>query len=222
MTEIRVLIADDHAVLRSGLKLLIRTQPDMVVVGEAGDFPSARKKIIELRPNVVTLDLSMPGGDAVKVIEDLTREIPETRLVILTMHDDASMFRAAFAAGAAGYVVKSAADTELLTAIRTVAAGRIHRRHCRRRPRIVADEIDAGLSDDICRCRTGRICRSAVLARLLVDTGGATANETRPHQAWGNESRPTRTTVAGADSLPGQTCVAQGRQRRTTQPGSDV
>lgn len=126
MTEIRVLIADDHAVLRSGLKLLISTQHDMVVVGEAGDFPTAREKIIELRPNVVTLDLSMPGGDAVKVIEDLTRVLPETRLVILTMHDDASMFRAAFAAGAAGYVVKSAADTELLTAIRTVAAGRTY------------------------------------------------------------------------------------------------
>jgi len=124
MTEIRVLIADDHAVLRSGLKLLISTQADMVVIGEAGDFLTARQKIIELRPDVVTLDLSMPGGDAVKVIKDLTREIPETRLVILTMHDDASMFRTAFAAGAAGYVVKSAADTELLTAIRTVAAGR--------------------------------------------------------------------------------------------------
>lgn len=124
MTEIRVLIADDHAVLRSGLKLLLSTQADMVVVGEAGDFPTARAKIIELRPDVVTLDLSMPGGDTVKVIENLTREIPETRLVILTMHDDASMFRAAFAAGAAGYVVKSSADTELLTAIRAVAAGR--------------------------------------------------------------------------------------------------
>ncbi len=124
MSEIRVLIADDHAVLRSGLKLLINTQSDMAVVGEAGDFPSLYKSIIELRPHVVTLDLSMPGGDAVKVIEELSREIPETRLLVLTMHDDASMFRAAFEAGAAGYVVKSAADTELLTAIRTVAAGR--------------------------------------------------------------------------------------------------
>ncbi len=124
MAEIRVFIADDHAVLRSGLKLLISTQADMVVVGEAGDFAAACEKIIELRPDVVTLDLSMPGGDAIKVIDDLTRKFPETRLLILTMHDDASMFRAAFAAGAAGYVVKSAADTELLTAIRTVAAGR--------------------------------------------------------------------------------------------------
>ena len=123
MTEIRVFVADDHAVLRAGLKLLIGTQADMVVVGEAGDFPSARESILKLLPNVVVLDLSMPGGNAVQVIEDLSRDIPETRLVILTMHDDASMFRAAFTAGAAGYVVKSAADTELLTAIRTVAAG---------------------------------------------------------------------------------------------------
>lgn len=123
LNEIRVLVADDHAVLRSGLKLLISTQPDMLVVGEAGDFLSAREKILTLRPDVVIQDLSMPGGNGVKVIEDLSREIPETRLVVLTMHDDASMFCAAFAAGAAGYVVKSAADTELLTAVRTVAAG---------------------------------------------------------------------------------------------------
>jgi two-component system, NarL family, response regulator NreC len=124
MNEIRVLIADDHAVLRSGLKLLINTQPDMTVVGEAGDFLATREKVLELRPDVVTLDLSMPGGDAVRMIEHLTKEIPASRLLILTMHDDASMFRTAFAAGAAGYIVKSSADTELLTAIRTVASGR--------------------------------------------------------------------------------------------------
>ncbi len=124
MNEIRVLIADDHAVLRSGLKLLINTQPDMKVIGESGDFLSTREKTLELQPDVVTLDLSMPGGNAVQLIEDLTKEVPATRLLILTMHDDASMFRTAFAAGAAGYIVKSSADTELLTAIRTVAAGR--------------------------------------------------------------------------------------------------
>jgi two-component system response regulator NreC len=124
MDEIQVLIADDHAVLRSGLKLLINTQSDMKVIGEAGDFRTTREKSVELHPDVVTLDLSMPGGDSISVIEDLTKHLPETRLLILTMHDDASMLRAAFAAGAAGYIVKSAADTELLTAIRAVAAGR--------------------------------------------------------------------------------------------------
>ncbi|MBL8817100.1 MAG: response regulator transcription factor [Planctomyces sp.] len=124
MSEIRVLIADDHAVLRSGLRLLINTQPDMKVVGEAGDFAETRQQIRSLAPDVVTLDLSMPGGDPVRVIEELTRELPTTRILILTMHDDASMFRAVFAAGAAGYIVKSSADTELLNAIRAVAVGR--------------------------------------------------------------------------------------------------
>ena len=124
MTEIRVLIVDDHAVVRSGLKLLINTQPDMEVVGEAGDMSATLEKIIELSPDVVTLDLSMPGGDPVRLIEELAHRVPEARLLILTMHDDASMFRAVIGAGAAGYLVKSAADTELLTAIRAVAAGR--------------------------------------------------------------------------------------------------
>lgn len=124
MTEIRVLIADDHAVLRSGLKLLINSQTDMKVIGEAGDIRTTREKVLELHPDVVTLDLSMPGGDAVPLIEDLTIAVPDSRLLVLTMHDDASMFRTAIAAGAAGYIVKSAADTDLLTAIRTVAAGR--------------------------------------------------------------------------------------------------
>lgn len=124
MTEIRVLIADDHNLMRSGLKMLINTQPDLIVVGEAGDFPTARERIVELRPHVVTMDLSMPGGDAVREIKELARDFPDVRILVLTMHDDSTMLQAVFSAGAIGYLVKSAADTELLTAIRTVAAGR--------------------------------------------------------------------------------------------------
>jgi len=124
MSEIRVFIADDHAVLRSGLKLLINTQTDMKVVGEAGDIVATRVKVLELCPDVLTLDLSMPGGDALVEITYLVKNVPETRILVLTMHDDVSMFQMAISAGAAGYLVKSAADTELLTAIRTVAAGR--------------------------------------------------------------------------------------------------
>ena len=124
MTEIRVLIADDHTLMRSGLKMLISTQPDLIVVGEAGDFPTARERIAELHPHVVTMDLSMPGGDAVHEIKELARDFPDVRILVLTMHDDSTMLQAVFSAGAIGYLVKSAADTELLTAIRTVAAGR--------------------------------------------------------------------------------------------------
>ena len=118
MTEIRVLIADDHNLMRSGLKMLINTQPDLIVVGEAGDFPTARERIVELRPHVVTMDLSMPGGDAVHEIKELARDFPDVRILVLTMHDDCTMLQAVFSAGAIGYLVKSAADTELLTAAR--------------------------------------------------------------------------------------------------------
>lgn len=126
MAKIRVLVADDHAVLRSGLKLLINSQADMQVVGEAGSFDDALQKSRELKPDVLTLDLTMPGGTATKVLEALSRECPMTRVVVLTMHDDAAYFRVAMAAGAFGYVVKQSADTELLDAIRCVARGRIY------------------------------------------------------------------------------------------------
>jgi two-component system response regulator NreC len=126
MAKIRVLVADDHAVLRSGLKLLINSQSDMQVVGEAGSHDEALRKARELKPDVLTLDLTMPGGTGVKLIETLSRESPAIRVVVLTMHDDAAYFRVAMAAGAFGYVVKQSADTELLDAIRCVARGKIY------------------------------------------------------------------------------------------------
>jgi two-component system response regulator NreC len=125
MSKTRVLVADDHAVLRTGLRLLINTQRDMEVVGEAADHQQALCKARELKPDVVTLDLSMPGGTGAMVITSLIKELPQTRVVVLTMHDDPAYFRAAMAAGALGYVVKKAADTELLDAIRCVARGRV-------------------------------------------------------------------------------------------------
>lgn len=126
MAKICVLVADDHAVLRSGLKLLINSQSDMQVVGEAGSHEEALRKSREIKPDVLTLDLTMPGGTATKVIETLSRDCPATRVVVLTMHDDAAYFRVAMAAGAFGYVVKQSADTELLDAIRCVARGKIY------------------------------------------------------------------------------------------------
>jgi len=124
MAKIRVLVADDHAVLRSGLRLMINTQSDLEVVGEAGTYDETLDAVRRILPDVVTVDLSMPGGSGIKLVETLARDYPRVRSLVLTMHDDPAYFRLALAAGAAGYVVKKAADTELLTAIRTVAAGR--------------------------------------------------------------------------------------------------
>ncbi|MCE9603396.1 MAG: response regulator transcription factor [Planctomycetia bacterium] len=122
--KIRVVVADDHAVLRSGLRLLINTQADMEVVGEAGGFGETQRICRELRPDVLSLDLNMPDGPAAPTIETLARELPGMKILVLTMHDDAAYLKSSLAAGAHGFVVKKSADTELLSAIRALAQGR--------------------------------------------------------------------------------------------------
>jgi DNA-binding NarL/FixJ family response regulator len=124
MAKIRVLIADDHAVVRAGLRLLINGQPELEVVGEAANVQETLSKTHELSPDVLTMDLAMPGGSGIKTIERLRQECPLTRVLVLTMHKETSYLNAALAAGAFGYVIKSAADTELLAGIRAVYRGR--------------------------------------------------------------------------------------------------
>lgn len=121
---IRVLIADDHAMVRRGLTLILGQQEDLQIVGEAGDVFSVPERCAELKPDVLLLDLSMPGGDALKMLDRLHRQAPATRVVVLSMHDDPTTVRAALAAGVSGYVVKTAGDGALISAIRAVAAGR--------------------------------------------------------------------------------------------------
>jgi DNA-binding NarL/FixJ family response regulator len=128
MPKIRVLVADDHAVLRTGLRLLINTQPDMEVVGEAGTFAETVAAVRKTLPDVISLDLEMPGGTGMKLIETLAHDFPQSRILVLTMHHDPAYFRLALAAGAAGYVMKKSADSELLTAIRTLAKGQAYAR----------------------------------------------------------------------------------------------
>lgn len=125
MTKIRVLIVDDHTVLRAGLKLLINGQPDLEVVGEAAGAADGLKLIRDLKPDVVTLDLSMSQGGGMKLLEAIRSEGLTSRVLVLTMHDDPAYFRTAMNAGASGYVVKTAADSELLSAIRAVHEGRM-------------------------------------------------------------------------------------------------
>jgi two-component system response regulator NreC len=122
--SIRILIADDHAVLRAGLRMLIAAQPDMEVVAEAADGQEALRKAVETRPDVVIMDLTMPGSGGIQAIERIRQEVAGTRVLVLTMHDVPAYLRSALAAGASGYVVKRAADAELLSAIRNVHRGR--------------------------------------------------------------------------------------------------
>jgi DNA-binding NarL/FixJ family response regulator len=122
--KLKVLVADDHAILRSGLRLLINGQPDMEVVAEAADGRETVRRAAESKPDVVLFDLTMPRTNALETIRHVARARPRARVVVLTMHDHPAYVESAAAAGAAGYVVKRVADTELLSAIRAVGRGR--------------------------------------------------------------------------------------------------
>lgn len=121
---IKVLIADDHAILRAGLRLLLNAQTDMTVVGEVPDGAAAALMSQETQPDVVVLDLSMGPAGGLQALPSILQQSPGTRVVVLSMHQDAACIRAAFDAGGTGYVLKKAADVELLAAIRTVANGK--------------------------------------------------------------------------------------------------
>src|SRR5215217_357289 len=120
---IRVVIADDHAVVRSGLRMLLEAQEELHVVAEAGTVPTAMQVIRAHRPGVAVLDLNMPGGSGLEAIPLLRESTPETAIVVLTMQDDPAFARQALQNGALGFVLKEAADEELLEAVRLAAQG---------------------------------------------------------------------------------------------------
>ena len=126
MSELRVFLADDHAVVREGLKALINAHPGMAVVGEAADGLTACEQVPGLRPDVVVMDVSLPGLTGSQATERLRRECPTARVLALTVHEDKGYLRQLLAAGAVGYVLKRAAAEELVRAIRAVAAGGVY------------------------------------------------------------------------------------------------
>jgi len=121
--KIRVMIADDHAILRAGLRMLVNAQADMEVVSEASDGEKAIQTARETKPDVALLDLTMPRVGGMKALQQMTRDCSEVRVLILTMHDDPAYLRSALAAGASGYLLKRAVDAELIAAIRAVHRG---------------------------------------------------------------------------------------------------
>ena len=120
---IQVVLVDDHAVVRSGLRLLLDGQEDIKVVGEAGNARDAVFRARALKPDVILLDVVMPGESGIEVLPMLLKESPDTRVLVLSMQDDPSYVREAFAAGASGYVLKEAADEEVVSAVREIAGG---------------------------------------------------------------------------------------------------
>ena len=120
---IRVLIVDDHAVVRSGLRHVLEAESDIEVVGEASDMSEAVLEARAQKPDVVLMDVVMPGSSGIEATPAVLKEAPEAKVLVLSMQDDPRYVREAFSAGASGYVLKEAADTEVVGAVREVAAG---------------------------------------------------------------------------------------------------
>jgi len=118
-----IVVADDHAVVRSGLRLLLDAEPELEVIAEAGDMPGAIRTVQAQRPAVLVLDLNMPGGSGLDAIRELTASTPDSAIVVLTMQDDPAFARRALQDGALAFVLKESADEELLEAVRAAARG---------------------------------------------------------------------------------------------------
>ncbi|MGJ5818653.1 response regulator [Paludibaculum fermentans] len=124
MPSIRVLLADDHKLMRSGLRLLVEQQPEFRVVGEAGDGRQAVALAVELKPDVAVLDIGMPELNGIEAAHQITEQVPETAVVMLSMHSDESYVLRALKAGARGYLLKDSAEADLVQAILAVREGK--------------------------------------------------------------------------------------------------
>jgi two-component system response regulator NreC len=125
-SPVTIVIADDHRVVRAGLRLLLEAEDGFEVLAEAGDVPTTELRLNAYRPRVLILDITMPGESSLSAIPRMRETSPDTQIVVLTMHNDPAFAREALRAGAAGYVLKEAADTELVQAVRLAAEGRTY------------------------------------------------------------------------------------------------
>src|SRR5512142_2503074 len=124
--RITIVLADDHQVVRAGLRMLLPAEGDFEVVAEAGDVATTERRVVAYHPRVLVLDLNMPGGSSLPAIPRLREAAPETQIVVLTMQNDPAFAREALRSGAIGYVLKEAADSELVQAVRLAAEGRTY------------------------------------------------------------------------------------------------
>jgi DNA-binding NarL/FixJ family response regulator len=124
--SIRILIADDHVLVRRGLRMLLDTEPGMMVVGEAGYGEQAFDLALQLQPGVILADITMPPPDGIALARELRTALPEAKTIIVSMHEDTATVKAAFAAGAFGYVIKRATEVQLVAAIHAAVAGQCY------------------------------------------------------------------------------------------------
>ncbi len=124
--KIRLLVVDDHPVVRAGLRTLLSAQPDMEVVGEAEDGITAITRSVELRPDIIVMDITMGDTNGIRATREIRKQLPESKVLVLTMHDSEEYLRQMLEAGATGYVLKQAVDSELAVAIRAVQRGEVY------------------------------------------------------------------------------------------------
>ncbi len=162
MDSIRLLLVDDHDVIRTGLRSFLETQDDLVVIGEACNGVEAIDLALELQPDVIVMDITMPEMDGLEATRQISKKCPNCKVLTLTVHEDKQYFFEMMAAGAAGYISKQAAADELVSAIRTVCAGNVYLqptlaswlledyRRLSQMPSVgISDEIHEGLHPDL-------------------------------------------------------------------------
>jgi len=174
---VTLVLADDHAVVRKGLRLLLDGEPGLQVVAEAGTVPDAERLTRAHRPSVLVLDLNMPGGSSLEAIERLRESAPQTAIVVLTMQDDPAFARRALRSGARGFVLKEAADDELLEAIRLAAVGETYL-NPRLGARLAAQPEPSGPPDDLTE-REVEVLRLIALGHTNAEIGAQLYLSTR-------------------------------------------
>ena len=123
MGQIRVVIADDHPMIRYGLMGVLRMHPQFIVVGEASSGDEAVRKALQEKPDVIILDINMPGMDGITAATQIKTQLPEIKILMMTVYTDEEYLKSSLAAGVSGYIIKKAADTELITALQTILEG---------------------------------------------------------------------------------------------------
>ena len=124
--KIHILLADDHTILRAGLKMMLNAQPDMEVIGEAQDGRQAISEGIRLQPDIILMDITMPDMNGIEATRQVKKMLPEVKVLVLTMHENDEYVFQALRAGASGYMLKEAADTELITALHVIQSGKFY------------------------------------------------------------------------------------------------